>query len=133
MRGARYHEAGHAVAAYHNGYTIKSVTATADEWSTNWGRPPYDGPADAWRNACVTLAGQLADRVAAWGEMRPEPWEEFLADAEEVRELVEAGDEDERDDHLAILEHLEDLSYSWDDSLEECYREVVKGLSLRMS
>jgi hypothetical protein len=39
---------------------------------------------------------------------------------------VEAGDEDARDDHLALLEHLEDLSTSWRKSLEVCYREVVK-------
>ena len=128
MKGARYHEAGHAVAAHHNGYTIKSVTATADEWCTYWGRPPFGGPADAWRNACVTLAGQLADHVAAWGEMRPEPWEEFLGYAEEVRGLVEEGDEDERDDHLELLEALEEMvAYSsWGDSLEACYCQVVE-------
>jgi hypothetical protein len=77
MRGARYHEAGHTVAAHHNGYTINSITATADEWRTYWSRRPYGGPVDAWRDACVTLAGQLADQVVHWGEMRPEPWEEF--------------------------------------------------------
>jgi hypothetical protein len=128
MKGARYHEAGHAVAAYHNGYTIRSVTATADEWCTNWSRPAFGGPADAWRSACVALAGQLADHVAAWGEMRPEPWEEFLGDAEVARELVEEGDEDARDDHLALLEILEEMaSYSsWGDTLEACYREVVE-------
>jgi hypothetical protein len=60
--------------------------------------------------------------------MRPEPWEEFLGEAEAARELVEAGDEDERGDHLALLEHLEEMaSYSsWGDSLEECYLVVVK-------
>ena len=128
MKEARYHEAGHAVAAYHNGYTIKSVTATADEWSTNWGRPPYGGPADAWREACVTLAGQLADDVAAWGEMRPEPWEEYLGEAEEQREFVEEGHEDVRGDHLWLLEHLGEMVayHSWGDSLEACYRQVVE-------
>jgi hypothetical protein len=128
MKGARYHEAGHAVAAYHHGYTIKSVTATADEWCTNWSRPAFGGRADAWRNACVTLAGQLADHVAAWREMRPEPWEVFLADAEVVRELVEEGEEDARDDHLALLEILEEMVayYSWGDNLEACYRTVVE-------
>ncbi len=91
MRGARYHEAGHAVAAYHQGWNITSVTATAEEWRTNWRRAAFGGPADAWREACVTLAGQLADdvAVAAWGEMHPEPWEEFLEVAETVREMVE--------------------------------------------
>ena len=90
------------------------------------------GPSPLWRT-CGCLegrlryhAGQLADHVAAWGEMRPEPWEEFVADAEAARELVEQGDEDARDDHLALLEHLEDLSYSWRISLEACYREVVE-------
>jgi hypothetical protein len=128
MRGARYHEAGHAVAAYHNGYTIKSVTATADEWCINWSRSDFGGPAEAWRDACVTLAGQLADDVAAWGEMRPEPWEEFLGEAEVVRELVEAGEEDARDDHLWLLEILEEMVayHSWGDTLEACYRVVVE-------
>ncbi len=78
MRGARYHEAGHAVAAYHHGYAVTSVIATDEEWGTNWRRPAFGGPADAWQDACVTLAGQFADHVAAWGEMRPESWEEFL-------------------------------------------------------
>jgi hypothetical protein len=128
MRGARYHEAGHAVAAYHHGYTIKSVTATADDWSTNWGRPLFGGPAAAWRDACVTLAGQLAEDVAAWGEIRPEPWEEFLGEAEMARELVEDGDEDARDDHLWLLEILEEMVayHSWGDTLEACYRQVVE-------
>lgn len=128
MKEARYHEAGHAVAAHHNGYTIKSVTATADEWCTNWSRPAFGGPADAWRDACVTLSGQLADHVAAWGEMRPEPWEEFMGVAEEVRELEEEGDEYARDDHLELLEVLEEMvAYSsWGDTLEACYYEVVQ-------
>jgi len=63
--------------------------------------------------------------VAACGEVRPEPWEEFLRDAETVRELVEYGDEDARDDHLEILEHLEEMGYFSGDSLEACYLEVV--------
>ena len=126
MRGARYHEAGHAVAAYHHGYTITAVVATDEEWGTNWRRPDLGGPVDAWRDACVTLAGQFADHVAAWGEMRPEPWEEFVGDAETVREMVEYGDEDARDDHLAILEHLEEMASYSGDSLEACYLEVVE-------
>jgi hypothetical protein len=125
MRCARYHEAGHAVAAYHHGYTVKTVIVTDDDWGINWRRPAIGGWAEAWRDACVTLAGQFADHVAAWGEMRPEPWEEFLRDAETVREMVEYGDEDARDDHLAILEHLEEMASYWGDSLETCYLEVV--------
>jgi hypothetical protein len=59
--------------------------------------------------------------------MRPEPWEEFLRDAEIAREMVEVeGDEDARDDHLAILEHLEEMASYWSDSLEACYLEVVE-------
>ena len=58
--------------------------------------------------------------------MRPEPWEEFLREAETARELVEYGDEDARDDHLEILEHLEEMAYYWDDSLEVCYLEIVE-------
>ena len=128
MRGARYHEAGHAVAAHHHGYTINSITATDEEWYTYWSRDHYGGPTDAWREACVTLAGQFADDVAYWEEMRPEPWEEFLGEAEAVRELVEYGDEDMRDDHLYLLEHLEEMVpySSWGDSLEACYRQVVE-------
>jgi len=128
MRGARYHEAGHAVAAHHHGYTIKSVMATDEEWGTNWSRPTFGGPTEVWRDACVTLAGQLADHVAAWGEMRPEPWGEFLAEAETMRELVEDyGDEDAREDHVALLEYLEEMaSYPPGEGLEACYREVVE-------
>jgi hypothetical protein len=127
MRGARYHEAGHAVAAHHHGYTVRAVMATDEEWGTNWSRPAFGGPADDWRDACVTLAGQFADHVAAWGEVRPEPWEEFLSDAETVREMVEEyGDEDARDDHLEILEHLEEMASYSGDSLETCYLEVVQ-------
>lgn len=68
------------------------------------------GPADAWREAYVTLADQLADDVAAWGEMHPEPWEVFLEVAETVREMVEVyGEEDDQadqGDHLVLLEYL---------------------------
>jgi hypothetical protein len=127
MRGARYHEAGHAVAAHHHGYTIESVTATAEEWGTNWRRPTFGGAAEAWREACVTLAGQLADHVAAWEEMRPEPWEEFLENAQAALILVDEGEEDARDDHFDLLRHLEEMaSFPPGDSLEVCYGEVVE-------
>jgi hypothetical protein len=127
MRGARYHETGHAVAAYYNGYTLRSVTATDEGWGTNWSRPAFGGPADAWRDACVTLAGQLADHVAAWGEMRPESWDEFLQDAETARGMVEQGEEDARDDHLGVLENLEKMAEDPYETrgLETLYREVV--------
>jgi hypothetical protein len=128
MRGARYHEAGHAVAAYRHGYTITGVQATDEVWRTDYSRPPFGGYADAWREACITLAGQFADHVAAWGEMRPEPWVEFMEHAQNVREMVEDyGEEDARDDHLYILEYLEEMaSYPSGGSLEACYRDVVE-------
>lgn len=74
------------------------------------------------------MAGQLADHVAAWGEMRPELWGEFLEAAEFVRDEVEGGDEDARDDHLDLLEHLEGMAADphEDRGLEACYLEVVE-------
>jgi hypothetical protein len=127
MRGARYHEAGHAVAVYHHGWTIKEVTVTDEVWWTGFQRPLANGYADAWRQACVTMAGQLADERASWGEMRPESWENFRENAEVVRMEVECGDELARDDHLELLEHLEEMaSYPGMGSLEDCYREVVE-------
>jgi hypothetical protein len=45
-----------------------------------------------------------------------------------ARELVEDGDEDARDDHLWLLEILEEMVayHSWGDTLEACYRQVVE-------
>jgi hypothetical protein len=99
MKGARYHEAAHAVAAYHNGYKITGIIATDDEWITNYRGPVFGGWAESWREACVTMAGQLADQRASWGEMRPQPWAEFLAEAEEEREQQEWGDLEDLSDH----------------------------------
>ena len=88
MRGTRYHEAGHAVAAYHHGCLITCVTVTDEERKTYFRRPIFDGWADSWREACVTMAGLLADQCAMWGEMRPAPWAEFLAEAEAELEVL---------------------------------------------
>jgi hypothetical protein len=125
MKGARYHEAAHAVAAYHNGYKITGITATDDEWITNYRGSSFGGWAESWRKACVTLAGQLADQRASWGEMRPEPWAEFLAGAEAGRE--EWGIED-LSDHGFLLEALEVMAADplSDGTLEESYRIVVE-------
>jgi hypothetical protein len=122
MEGARYHEAGHAVAAYYNGFTVTGVTATPEETITNW-RCPYPSTwADSWRRACVTMAGQLADQQASWGEIRPESWEEFRQAAEDALEAFDYGDEDALDDHVEILEDLERMS----DEPGESYRSVVR-------
>ncbi len=131
MRGARYHEAGHAVAAYRNGYEVTGITATDEDWSTNWRRRVGGGYADAWREACVTLAGQLADQRAVWGEMRPQTWEEFSAEAEEILEELEASGEDAAEgvmssDVVELLDALEVMASSYGDPLDECYRSVVE-------
>jgi hypothetical protein len=127
MRGARYHEAGHAVAAYHHGYTIKGVTVTEEEWRADYRRSAFGGPSEHRRDACVTLTGQFADMLAGWGEIRPEPWGEFLEGAEVSREEVEAGYDGLPDDHLSVLKSLEALSADPYEkgSLEDLYNEVV--------
>jgi ATP-dependent Zn protease len=75
MRITRYHEAGHAVAAYHHGYPINGVSVTDAECIINYRTPNpssvFYGWADLWREACITMAGLLADQRAMWGEMRP--------------------------------------------------------------
>jgi hypothetical protein len=131
MRGTRYHEAGHAVAAYHHGYPITGVTVTDAEWITNY-RTPYPsselgGWAELWREACITLAGLLADQRAMWGEIRPETWVEFLAKAEAQLELVEEGEDWLRGDHSDLLQILRRMSADRvDRELEESYRIVVE-------
>src|SRR5215212_1248219 len=116
MRGTRYHEAGHAVAAYHHGFPITSVSVTDAECITNY-RTKYPnsefrGWADLWREACVTMVGPLADQRAMWGEMRPEPWAEFLAflgDAEMVLEAEVYDDDLPPDDHSTLLQLLQQM------------------------
>jgi hypothetical protein len=100
MRGARYHEAGHAVAAYQHMYTIKGVTATEEEWRADYRVPAYAKMLGD--DADVTLAGSFADMLAMWGEIRPVPWEECL----EVAQMQREG-ELERGDQLDLLETLE--------------------------
>lgn len=128
MRGARYHEAGHAVAAYRSGWEVTGITTTDDEWGLNFRRPAFGGPSLAWMLARLTLAGQLADQRASWGEMRPEPWAEFLDSAEFVRDEVDSGDEAARDDHLDLLEELEQITADPYErrGLEACYLAAVE-------
>jgi hypothetical protein len=128
MRGTRYHQAGHAVAAYHHGYRITGVTVGDEECRTYFGRPIFDGWADKWREACVTMAGPLADQRALWGEMRPEPWTEFLAEAEEELEVVEDGEEWLRGDHSDLLQLLRRMGEdpTMDTGPEESYRIVLE-------
>jgi hypothetical protein len=127
MRNTRYHEAGHAVAAYHHGYLITGVTVSYEECKTYFRRPIFEGWADSWREACVTMAGLLADQRAMWGEMRPAPWAEFLADAEAELEVVEDGEEWLRGDHTDLLQLLRQMSADWTGrEPEESYRIVVE-------
>jgi hypothetical protein len=111
MRGTRYHEAGHAVAAYYNGYTITRVSATDEDWRTSY-RPLASGGgwADLWREGCVIMAGSLAERYAAWGEMRPEPWAEFLVEAEQQQELVIDGEDWMHGEYSDLLQLLQQMS-----------------------
>ncbi len=121
-RGARFHEAGHAVAACYHGMKITGVIATDEEWVTNYRRPVYGGWAEAWREAVITLAGQFADQRASWGEIRPEGFEEFPTDAQvELEEEWIAGD------HADLLEALEKMaSYPYSGGLNESYDTVVE-------
>jgi hypothetical protein len=90
-------------------------------------RTRYEGWADSWREACVTMAGLLADQRAMWGEMRPAPWAEFLADAEAELEVVEDGEEWLRGDHTDLLQLLRQMSADWTGrEPEESYRIVVE-------
>jgi hypothetical protein len=129
MRGARYHEAGHAVAAHYHGMKITSVIATDEEWVTNYRRPCHGGWAEAWREAVISLAGQFADQRASWGEIRPESFEAFLADAQGERNEwdVELDEGSLPGDHLSLLEALEKMSREpLGEGLEKSYYDVVK-------
>jgi hypothetical protein len=85
------------VVAYHHGYPITRVSVTDAECITNYRtkhpNSVFRGWADLWREACVTMAGPLADQGAMFGEVRPEPWAEFLADAEEALIAEVYGDD----------------------------------------
>jgi len=109
MRGTRYHEAGHAVAAYYHGYAITRVIATDEQWITYYRRPAFGGWADSWREACIIMAGQLADQRASWGKMRPEPWADFLENAEAALEALDYGEEWMRCDHTDLLQLLRQM------------------------
>jgi hypothetical protein len=127
MKGARYHEAAHAVAAYYHGWSVIRVIATQEEWRTDYQRPAFGGWSESWRSACVTLAGWFADQRASWGDIRPEPWAEFLCSAMEERQLRDEGEEWLYGDHGQLLDELEEMAaYPHAGTLEECYREVVE-------
>jgi len=126
MRGARYHEAAHAVAAYHHGWRINSVIVTDEDWTTNFSHPAFGG-AEYWREACVTLAGWYADQREGWGEIRPETWWEFLRGALEERRLRDEGDEFACGDRDQLLDALEGMAASYPYApREKCYRQVVE-------
>jgi hypothetical protein len=125
MRVTRYHEAGHAVAAYHHGYLITGVTVSDEVCKTYFRRPIFDGWADSWREACVTMAGSLAAQCAMWGEMRPVLWAEFLAEAEAELEVVEDSEDWLRGDRSDLLQLLRQMSSEgMDMDLEGSYRIV---------
>lgn len=127
MRGARYHEAGHAVAAFHNGFTVTSVIVTDNIWIANHRRRVFGGWSESWREACVTLAGQFADQRASWGEIRPESWEAFSCEAESALEMAQDDEEFARCDHVQLLQQLEEMAADLHgDPLEDSYHEVVE-------
>jgi hypothetical protein len=126
MSGARYHEAGHAVAAYHQGWQVVGVTATDETWYTHY-RCPMFGGSEHWRAACVTLAGWYADMLHGWGEIRIDSWWQFLHEALTERQLADEGDEDALGDSSQLLDHVEAMAQEWPyESRENCYREVVE-------
>ncbi len=51
MKGALYHEAGHAVTAYYSGYTVTGIIATDEDWITSFRLPNFGGWAELWRAA----------------------------------------------------------------------------------
>jgi len=128
MRGTRYHEAGHAVAAHYHWYELTRVTATYEEARIEYLYPEPVGYFDYWRKACVTMAGPLAGQRALCGEMSPEPWGEFLWEAEEGPELIEIGFDWLRADDTDLLQLLykmgDDPTISTEP--EESYRIVAE-------
>jgi len=107
MRGIRYHEAGHAVAAHYHWCELTRVTATYEEARIEYLCSEPGGYFDSWRRACITMAGPLAGQRASWGEMSREPWDIFLWEAEEDQESVEIGfDELRGSDHIDLLQLL---------------------------
>src|SRR5919107_6348410 len=91
IRGARYHEAGHAVAAHYHWCELTRVIATYEKARIEYLCSEPGGYFDSWRRACITMAGPLAGQRALCGEMSTEPWDIFLWNAEDDLELVEIG------------------------------------------
>ena len=121
MRGTRYHEAGHAVAAYYHGYTVTCVAATDKGWMAYYRPLRLGGWSELWREACVTMAGPLSDQRASWGEIRPQPWAEFLTEAEAALEEIDYNDE-MRSDDADLLQLIRQMG----DDPQESYWIVVE-------
>lgn len=95
------------------GFSLQYVSA--DESYCAAKGPVSSGYADHWRSAMYTLAGRFAEQLEIWGEIRPDSWEVFWADAQ-----IEAEDEFVRGDTFDLMEDL----YGMGDPEEE-YTVVV--------
>jgi hypothetical protein len=73
------------------------------------------------------MAGLLAEQQAMFGEMRPEPWADFLADAQEALEAEVYDDDLPPDDHSTLLRLLRQMCNDpMGDDPAEYYRIVVE-------
>lgn len=122
--GTCYHEAAHAVFDHHNGFITRRVYVTERlEAMCVTAVPVEPYPWQAFALACGLLAGEYAvHRRRGWSP-RTLPFEEFVAEAEELRDLREWGDPEGEGDIGRCLEMLriaETLGIYG--SLEDCYR-----------
>ena len=130
MRIIRYHEAGHAIAAYHHGCLITRVSVTDAEYITDYRSPAFGGWVELWGEACITMAGILAEQLAMYGEVSPEePWADilaFLGDEEEALEAEVYYHDLLDDDHSTLVRLLQQMGNDpMGDDPAEYYRIVV--------
>jgi hypothetical protein len=133
---SRYREAGHAVIAYReHWYTIKSVTATDEVQLALYGSPFPSTFADFWREASIILSGKFAEHIAVWGEVLPQPWEEFLSDVEPIREDEGLYDDMANIDDMQLLEAVEGMyaTQLGKDDLEDLYDNLVEETRVMVS
>jgi hypothetical protein len=112
------------------------VTATDEVQLALYRCPLPRTHADFWREACIILSGKFAEHMALWGEVRPQPWEEFLSDAELIREDPGAYEDLGNCDDVQLLEALEGMyatQYLGKYDLEGLYDQTVEEVRVMVS
>ena len=116
-RATCFHEAAHAVFALKVcGFYVSYVSA--EEFYTAVRGTAFEGWAEYWRRAMYTLAGSFAEQLEAWGEVRPEFWEDVL----EAAEFESEEPEERRGDHFHLVEQITNMG----GDLKENYEIVVQ-------